>query len=229
MTSENRAEAASRYLAAAERALSASDRPDAQRHLGSFLSESLWDALRRPTEETVVEQLRSGPFAYRLPQFLGLSRELARDDLHRMTHLSTYPLFHFGQAAWWIDWTNEGDDLVRLGMLKEPLAKTTSFWREYGRGVAAICSGTTYSPSAVKAVGAEKYWLPYLDLAAALTGLGDVNEALVAVDDSFNRRNRDRRVSDTGQDYDGNGHAPQAVNFRKFSLLKRANRPDRDI
>ena len=69
--------------------------------------------------------------------------------------------------------------------------------------------------------GTERYLRPYLDLIAALTGVGDISEAIIAVDESFKRRNRDRRLPPHAQDFDGNGHDPQAVDFRTEALLAR--------
>jgi hypothetical protein len=139
-----------------------------------------------------------------------------------MTHLSPYVLIHLGHAAWWMGRLGEGDELTKFATLKEPLAKTTGFWREYARAMVALISAQPYRPEYPKVKGAEKYWLPYLDVVAAVTGNGDLETALRAVDEVFVRRNRDRRITDIGMDFDRNGHSPQTIDFRRAALVARA-------
>jgi hypothetical protein len=100
----------------------------------------------------------------------------------------------------------------------------TKFWDEYHRAMAALVGRDRYQPRPLKPKGYEKCWVPYLDLVAALTAGQDAAPELTACATSFERRNRDKRLTDWKMQ-DGDGRSPVKWDFRAPSILKRWRAP----
>lgn len=221
MTEFRRTELAAELLAAADRLIKESDFWGAQARLGSYLSDVLWDALREPSDEAARRVLHSSGFVDRLRQFATLTAQQMGDRMFRLTHLPGYLLLTFAQTAWWLGESTLGDQLLEQARTKESLASASPFWREVASGLGALVAHEPYAAKPVKTRGAESYLLPYLDLIEALAMRRDPSDAIAAVQDSISRRNADRRITDTGADFDGNPSSPVRANLRLRGILAR--------
>ena len=94
----------------------------------------------------------------------------------------------------------------------------TKFWNEYHRVVGNYIEGKTYVPNYPKPSGYERYWPPYLALMNAITEKKPIDGPLKEIDESFIKRNKDKRLTDYG--FDGDGNEPVKWDLRKVSILK---------
>ena len=60
--------------------------------------------------------------------------------------------------------------------------------------------------------------MPYISLMVAITSESDPTDAIAAIDDSFDTRNKDKRLTDWEM-IDGDGNVPVRWDFRKATLL----------
>jgi hypothetical protein len=126
------------------------------------------------------------------------------------------------QLAWLLDRRDLGDHILEI-VCSPQVARHwphTTFWAEYHRAMTCLIAKTPYTPQPPKLRGYEKCWAPYLDLVAALTQGLDAAPALAACSASFERRNRDKRLTDWKQQ-DGDGLVPVRWDYRLASILAR--------
>lgn len=90
-------------------------------------------------------------------------------------------------------------------------------WQDYSRGIAAVANGGEFTPRDRKYQGYDKHWATYLHLMADICAAKDLITACKQVDESFVRRNQDKRLISDG--LDGDGTFPVKWDFRKHSLL----------
>ena len=94
----------------------------------------------------------------------------------------------------------------------------TPFWRGYATALNGFFTQSTFPLPDIKLKGFEKHWMPYVSLMAAIVNGVDTSDAIAAIDESFARRNRDKRLTDWEM-VDGDGNAPVQWDFRKATLL----------
>ena len=131
------------------------------------------------------------------------------DDQITLTHVAVM----LGQGDLAYQMLDLANDPSRLAFF--PLTK---FWKEYARGFLHLCRGEPYSPASLQPKGYEKCWMPYLALMSALSQAQDGGLACLAIDQSFNSRNRDKRLIDWEM-IDGDGKHPVQWDFRRYTLL----------
>ncbi len=128
----------------------------------------------------------------------------------------------FVHMAWLLGQHALGDAFLEIVCNTEvaKVSPPTKFWAEYHRAMAYLVARQLYEPvPQTNLKGYEKHWEPYLRVVAALTSGGDTAPALAACADSFTRRNRDKRL--TSSLYDGEGNFPVRWDFRLPSILGR--------
>ena len=92
------------------------------------------------------------------------------------------------------------------------------FWRAYSTALNGHFTRTSFPLPDIKLKGYEKHWMPYVSLMAAIVDGTDTSDNIAAIDDSFAKRNRDKRLTDWEM-IDGDGNAPVQWDFRKATLL----------
>ena len=94
----------------------------------------------------------------------------------------------------------------------------TPFWRGYATALDGFFTQSTFTFPNIKLKGYEKHWMPYISLMVAITSESDPTDAIAAIDDSFDTRNKDKRLTDWEM-IDGDGNVPVRWDFRKATLL----------
>jgi hypothetical protein len=98
---------------------------------------------------------------------------------------------------------------------------STKFWLEYARAMTCLHGRQPYTPSLPPRLRREeKYWAVYLDLIADFTQARDPSATLALVSETFEHRNRDKRIQEHGQEIEGSGWGPVRWDFRRAALLQ---------
>ena len=105
------------------------------------------------------------------------------------------------------------DDRVRR------VSPLTRFWAEFARGLIVLHDKGHYEAEELKVRGYEYHWKPYLRLISALSKQSGVAIALSEVEQSFQRRNQDKRLLDW-RTIDGDGKRPVRWDFRREALFR---------
>ena len=92
-------------------------------------------------------------------------------------------------------------------------------WKDYHRMVFAFSNHEKYEPKPPKLNGYEKHWLPYIQLMERFTKSEDISDIVIEIDESFEKRNRDKRLEDY-PGFDGDGRAPVKWDLRKHTILE---------
>jgi hypothetical protein len=107
-----------------------------------------------------------------------------------------------------------------LRAVASPLAVSyfplTGIWRSYAAALVNLHRGGNTQVALPKPKGHEKYYLPYVRYMSA-TDPQELDAARVAVAESFEARNRDRRFTDW-IGLDGNGEKPVRWDFRLYAI-----------
>ena len=96
-------------------------------------------------------------------------------------------------------------------------------WKDYHRMLFAFSSHELYEPKPPKPTGYEKHWFPYIRLMEKFTKSEDISDVLMEIDESFTKRNRDKRLEDYPS-FDGDGRAPVKWDLRKHTILEYGER-----
>lgn len=100
-------------------------------------------------------------------------------------------------------------------------AQRDKFWTAYADGMRAVLERRPFQPPTLKLSGFQRSLEPCLKLMAALSSGADPGDALRAVDDAFQKRQTDRRLTDwTG--LNGDGRQPVRWDYRRAALLNGA-------
>jgi hypothetical protein len=111
-------------------------------------------------------------------------------------------------------------DYARRAFHPEILSTSTNFWHDYARGYRCLWEKLPYQKGTFPTLRhSESYWLPYMDLMEAASTGASLDAALAAIDDSFKKRNEDKRVKDDSYMLDGSPYFPVRWNFRRDGLL----------
>lgn len=92
-------------------------------------------------------------------------------------------------------------------------------WKDYHRMLFAFSSHELYEPKPPKLKGYEKHWFPYIQLMERFTKSEDISDIIIEIDESFEKRNRDKRLEDYPS-FDGDGRAPVKWDLRKHTILE---------
>ena len=93
----------------------------------------------------------------------------------------------------------------------------TPFWRCYATALNGFVTRSAFATPDITLKGYEKHWMPYISLMAAMVNGTDTSDSIAAIDESFNKRNRDKRLTDWEM-IDGDGSAPVRWDFRKATI-----------
>ncbi len=93
----------------------------------------------------------------------------------------------------------------------------TPFWRCYAKALSGFVTQSSFALPNINLKGYEKHWMPYVFLMAAMVNGADTSDSIAIVDESFNKRNRDKRLTDWEM-IDGDGNAPVRWDFRKATI-----------
>lgn len=108
---------------------------------------------------------------------------------------------------------------IRVAARPDVLELSTRFWCEYAHGSLSLVDGTPYRIADFgRLARLERYWLPYLELMSAASLGEPLAPALDAINDSFVKRNRDKRINEPCA-VDGSGDEPVRWDFRRDGLL----------
>ena len=111
--------------------------------------------------------------------------------------------------------------LVEYAAKSEVVVISTKFWAEYSRAMTCLHTRQPYTPALPPRLrGQEKYWAVYLDLIADITQERDLAGTLGRVSETFQRRNRDKRIHEHGEEIEGSGWAPVRWDFRRAGILQ---------
>lgn len=91
-------------------------------------------------------------------------------------------------------------------------------WKDYHRMLFAFINHELYEPNPPKLQGYEKHWFPYIQLMDRFTKSEDISAVVKEIDESFAKRNRDKRLEDYPS-FDGDGRAPVNWDLRKHTIL----------
>ena len=93
------------------------------------------------------------------------------------------------------------------------------FWLEFATGLVRLSERQAYEVPPINPKGYQRYLIPYLHLIADLSQSRDTKEALAEVDQAFQTRNGDKRLTDWCS-IDGDGKRPVRWDFRRETLLR---------
>ena len=93
----------------------------------------------------------------------------------------------------------------------------TSFWRCYATALNGFVTQSVFVTPDINLKGYEKHWMPYVSLMAAIVNGADTADSIAIIDESFNKRNRDKRLTDWEM-IDGDGNVPVRWDFRKATI-----------
>jgi hypothetical protein len=179
--------------------------------------------LAYPTEESGIGYLRAECKTSILDRAFELLRELHIDERASLAD-SPPPGIHslvLGvHAAWLLDSYKEAKAIASICVNEDRLRffQSTPFWRDYAKGINAVAQRRPYMPRELKLSGYEKHWATYCVLMSDICSGNDPSTSIALVEESFARRNKDKRV--IGDGLDGDGTFPVKWDFRKHSLLK---------
>jgi hypothetical protein len=122
-------------------------------------------------------------------------------------------------AAWLLNLYTEAKELAAVCDDPEQMRfyQSGTLWNDYARGLAAVAQGRQFAPVQRKYKGYDAHWATYLQLMRAICLGNDLSPAITLVDQSFSKRNTDKRLISDG--LDGDGTYPVKWDFRKHSLL----------
>ena len=162
-----------------------------------------------------------------LPEFLGRFIVLNADTYKKFKIEPKHPetevitdisIVHF---AWLMDMYDESRIMTEIS-IDEAVWRyypVNRIWKDYHRMVGAFVNNKHYEPNPPKLKGYEKHWLPYIFLMGNFTRSEDISESLHLIDESFEKRNRDKRLENYPS-FDGDGCAPVKWDLRKHTILK---------
>ena len=150
----------------------------------------------------------------------GLGDEVSAGCLPSSVIGGNYCPLVFAHAAWCLDAFSLGESFVAFAERRDVGELSTSFWREYARGMGALLRREIYHPSILRLRGQEKYWIVYLRLAESVCNNHTMETAVNEMEKSFAIRNRDKTIQDDAFQIEGAGGGPVKWDFRGNSLLK---------
>jgi len=142
--------------------------------------------------------------------------ELEQTSKPRCAVLNRPELVHFAAVL------GSSDTTLRqlLRAVESPVAASyfplSGIWRSYAAALVNLHRGGSTPVTIPKPKGHEKYYLPYVRYMTA-AGVQEMDAARVAVAESFEARNRDRRFTDW-LGLDGDGERPVRWDFRLFAI-----------
>jgi hypothetical protein len=125
-------------------------------------------------------------------------------------------------AAWLLGERALGEREVGFTRHRAVIAKSTKFWRDYGRAMQALVDRARFVPEPMKYVSLERYWAAYLQIVVDVTHDRDAMGSIAAAHESFIKRNRDKRLGPDYSGFDGTGLDPIAFDFRLGGILRYA-------
>jgi hypothetical protein len=134
-----------------------------------------------------------------------------------------YDCLALANAAWLLGEPALGEREVGFTRHKDVIAKSTRFWRDYGRAMQALVDQVPYAPEPMKYASLERYWAAYLDVVAEITAHRDITASVTAAREAFVKRNRDKRLGPDYSGFDGTGLDPVPFDFRLEDILRYAN------
>lgn len=138
---------------------------------------------------------------------------------HPFTQVSTdIDIVHF---AWLMEMDDEANLMLSISTDEEVwrYKPVVRIWKDYHRMVGAFVNGGTYEPNPPKLKGYEKHWLPYIYLMGNFTKSEDTAETIKLIDESFSKRNQDRRLQNYPS-FDGDGAHPVKWDLRRYTILE---------
>jgi len=103
----------------------------------------------------------------------------------------------------------------------EIMSTSTNFWYDYARGYKCLWENRPYQKGTFPSLRLlEKYWLPYMELMEAASVGASLEVPLAAIDQSFRKRNEDKRVKDDSYMLDGSPYCPVRWDWRRDGLLR---------
>ncbi len=158
-----------------------------------------------------------------LERFISLNNETYEKFQSHRKHPHTevsnsIDIVHF---AWLMEMYDEAKLMVSISTDEEvwryyPVVR---IWKEYHRMVGAFVNRGTYEPNPPKLKGYEKHWLPYIYLMGNFTKSEDTAETIKLIDESFSKRNQDRRLQNFPS-FDGDGAHPVKWDLRRYTILE---------
>ncbi|PQO47228.1 hypothetical protein [Blastopirellula marina] len=136
------------------------------------------------------------------------------------TIAGNYPHLVLTHLAWALGNFSLGEQFAEIAVRPDVLPLSTPFWREYARAIAALIAGSPYAVATLKLKGLEKYWHAYLPLIDAATNAQDLEAPLFEIDESFRRRNADKRIKQDQYEIEGSGGRPARWDFRRDGLVR---------
>jgi hypothetical protein len=142
--------------------------------------------------------------------------DLERTGKPKVAVLNRPELVHFAAVL------GSPDTALRqlLRSVESPVARNyfplSGIWQSYAAALVNLCRGVSTKVALPKAKGHEKYYLPYVRFMTAADDQ-EAETARVAVAESFEARNRDRRFTDW-IGLDGDGEKPVRWDFRFYAI-----------
>lgn len=192
--------------------------------LGNALQNSLCVAVSHyETPQFGIEYLQTEFRPLIFERTLELIRELHVNPSEALDNISAaLDVFKFAliiHSVWLLDLFPESRELASVFTDKRQKRhyQSSTLWRDYVNGLAAVAHGGQFTPQQKKYNGYDRHWATYLQLMADICAGNNLSSALMTVDQSFSQRNRDKRL--IGDGLDGDGTFPVKWDFRKHSLL----------
>jgi hypothetical protein len=149
-----------------------------------------------------------------------LVREVESKRLPSSVIGGNYHSLVFAHLAWCLEEYDLGKSYVAFSERDDVGELSTTFWREYAKGMGALIRGARYEPSEIKLRGQERYWSAYLQLIRAATSGETLDEAIAEIRNMFVKRNADKAIRDDAYQIEGSASQPAGWDFRCFGLLK---------
>jgi hypothetical protein len=126
----------------------------------------------------------------------------------------------YAHLAWCLEEYQLGEWYVAFSQRAEVAELSTKFWREYARAMRALVAREQYHPIELKLRGQERYWMAHLNLIQAASANQPLEAAKAELENTFTRRNTDRRIRDDSYQIEGSADHPVRWDFRSHSILK---------
>lgn len=93
------------------------------------------------------------------------------------------------------------------------------FWDEYARAIQCLVTKHSYEPHLGKLGGSQRYWAAYLPFISDITNGRDLAGSLLAMSQSFQKRQSDKRITDDGGlIVEGSAKQPTHWDFRADAI-----------
>lgn len=151
--------------------------------------------------------------------YASLGDEIGQPDIPGgMKSIGVVNLLTVSHVCWLIQKRELGESFIATAGQPVFTNPATRFWAEYTRALSCLINHEPYSLSLPKISGIEKHWATYLALISDLTCQRDCSESLAAIISSFEKTNRDSRITLVTTTPEPLGRSPVLWDFRLESL-----------